>query len=186
MVREKRAKRVSYDADGEVHEYTFTTYRRQPFLLDDWTRRIFLEKLGQARKKHEFLVWAYVLMPEHVHLLIPARSASTRHILQSIKQPVAQAVVAKLKKEVPLALQKMMSGSMRGHSPYSFWQVGGGYDRNVKERKDYWTCIEYIHMNHVRRGLVENPEDWPWSSAKFYSEQPPYEFEVDRCEEWLY
>ena len=183
-MREKRAKRVSYDADGEVHEYTFTTYRRQPFLLDDWTRRIFLKKLCQARKKHGFLVWAYVLMPDHVHLLIPARSALTRHILQSIKQPVAQAVVAKLKKEDPLALQKMISGSLRGHSPYSFWQAGGGYDRNVKERKDYWTCIEYIHMNPVRKGLCETSLDWRWSSARFYAGLTTYEFKVDRCEEW--
>jgi len=183
-MQDARRKRISYDAEGEVHEYTFSTYRRQPFLLDNEFRRIFPKNLDRARRKHGFLVWAYVLMPEHIHLLIPARTALTADILSSIKQPFTKRIVAKLKKENPELLTKMVSGAKRGNSPYSFWQVGGGFDRNVKEVDDYWTCIEYIHWNPVRRGLTEQPQDWPWSSARFYKDLPPYEFEVDRCEEW--
>src|SRR5688572_16002420 len=96
-----RRKRKSFDAEGEVHEYTFSAYRRRPFLSDDEFKRIFLKNLDRARKKHGFLVWAYVLMPEHVHLLIPAREARTRDILSSVKQPFTKRIVAKLKKEDP-------------------------------------------------------------------------------------
>jgi len=185
-MQEKRRKRRSFDQDGEVHEYTFSTYRSQPFLLRDDFRRIFLDKLGQARQKHGFLVWAYVVMPEHVHFLIPARKAKTATILKAVKQATAQTIIAYLKREEPELLLKMASGTKRGDSPYSFWQVKGGYDRNVHGPKEYWGCIEYIHLNPVRRGLVENSVDWPWSSARFYKELPPYEFEVDRCDEWMY
>lgn len=182
---EKPRKRVSFDAEGEIHEYTFSTYRRRPFLQDEKFKRIFLTNLDRARKKHGFLVSAYVLMPEHVHLLVPARKALTKDILSSIKQPFAKRIVAKLKKENPDLLKKMESGAKRGNSPYSFWQVGGGYDRNVDGAKEVWDCIDYIHWNPVRRGLVERPEDWAWSSARYYKEVPPFEFEVDRCEDWI-
>jgi putative transposase len=182
---ERRTKRISYDAEGEIHEYTFSTYRRQPFLTDDEFKRMFLQNLDRARKKHGFLVWAYVLMPEHVHLLIPAQSALTKDILSSIKQPFAKRIVAKLKNENPELLRKMVSGAKRGNSPFSFWQVGGGYDRNVHGAREAWDCIHYIHWNPVRRGLVERPEDLAWSSARFYKELPPCEFEVDRCEVWI-
>jgi len=180
-----RPKRISFDAEGEVHQFTFSTYRRQPFLTDGTFNKIFLKKLDAARKKHGFLVWAYVLMPEHVHLLIPARKAHAKDILKSVKQPTTQAIVAHLKKNDSDLLLKMVSGARRGDSPYSFWQVGGGYDRNVKKIKDYWGCIEYIHMNPVRRGLVEGPEDWKWSSCRQYKGLSVQNFRVDLCEEWI-
>lgn len=91
-VDQSRRKRKSFDAEGEVHEYTFSTYRRQPFLTNHDFNRIFLENLSRARMEHGFLVWAYVLMPDHVHLLIPARKALTRDILSSIKQPVTKRI----------------------------------------------------------------------------------------------
>jgi hypothetical protein len=51
-----RRKRASFDAVGEVHEYTFSTYRRRPFLEEDAFKRIFLTNLDRARNKHGFLV----------------------------------------------------------------------------------------------------------------------------------
>lgn len=131
----KRRKRISYDAEGEVHEYTFSTYRRQPFRVDDEFKRTFLQNLDRARKKRGFLVWAYVIMPEHVHVLIPAQMALTADILSSVKQPFAKRIVAKLKKENPELWKKMESGAKRGNSPYSFWQAGGGTIGTSKGRR---------------------------------------------------
>lgn len=185
-MKSKRQKRVSYDADGEVHEFTFSTYRRQPLLTPDPdVCRLFLKKLDAARRKHGFLDWAYVLMPEHVHPVIPARTVKLANILESIKQPVTQNPVARWKRDDPARLNLPRSGTIRGRSPFSFWQVGGGYDRNPHGPKEYWDAIQYVHLNPVRRGLVEKPEAWPWSSSRFYLDLPPVEFEVDRCEEWI-
>ena len=140
-------KRKSFDGEGHIHEFTFSTYRRQPFFMDDVYKRFFLKNLEKARKKHGFLVWAYVLMPEHAHLLIPPQGCLVRDMLKAIKQPVTQRIVAKLKKEDSSMLLKMVSGSVRGHSPYSFWQVGGGYDRDITTAREVWDAIEYIHLN---------------------------------------
>jgi putative transposase len=50
-----------------------------------------------------------------------------------------------------------------------FWQSGGGYDRNVTTARTLLAAIDYIHLNPVRKQLVERAEDWHWSSAKHYA-----------------
>ena len=67
-------KRVKhFDIPGHAHLLTFSCFRRMPFLSKDRTRRWFLEALGAARSALEFDLWAWVIMPEHVHLLIYPR-----------------------------------------------------------------------------------------------------------------
>jgi putative transposase len=61
-----------------------------------------------------------------------------------------------------------------GRAERLFWQSGGGFDRNIVEPRTLMAMIDYIHMNPVRRGLVERPTDWKWSSAGWYAG-------VDRC-----
>jgi putative transposase len=184
-MEEHRKKRKSYDDEPGVHAFTFSCYRRRPFLNDPRIRELFLESVGRARAKHGFLVWAYVLMPEHVHLVVSTQGAKVRAMLKAMKQPTTQRTVFYLKHSDPGRLAWMISGMKRGNSPYSLWQGGGGFDRNLHSSREIWDMIHYVHWNPVRRGLVEKPEDWPWSSYRFYHEMPPFEFEVDRCQEWL-
>jgi hypothetical protein len=49
-----------------------------------------------------------------------------------------------------------------------FWQSGGGYDRNITSPRTLLAAIDYIHLNPVRKGLVEQAADWQWSSARHY------------------
>ena len=49
-----------------------------------------------------------------------------------------------------------------------FWQSGGGFDRNLIKPDTLMTMIDYIHMNPVRRGLVEKPAEWTWSSLAWF------------------
>lgn len=62
---------------------------------------------------------------------------------------------------------------------FRFWQAGGGYDRNVGDESTLRTMIDYIHQNPVRRGLVDRPEDWIWSSARWYAGLDPVVLEMD-------
>ena len=48
------------------------------------------------------------------------------------------------------------------------WQSGGGYDRNITDGATLLKMIDYIHLNPVRKGLVERASDWTWSSAGWY------------------
>jgi putative transposase len=130
-----------YQQAGDLHFVTFSCYHRLPFLANDEAKHLFLNSLEATRVKYGFTVAGYVVMPEHVHLLLTEPDA------------------------VPLskALQALkVSVSMR--SPQSpFWQRRY-YDFNVFTEAKHIEKLRYIHRNPVHRGLVTRPEEWPWSS----------------------
>jgi putative transposase len=64
---------VTNNNPGDAHGLTFSCYKRLPSLATDEAKLLFLDKLHRARKKHDVDVWAYVIMPEHVHLLVHPR-----------------------------------------------------------------------------------------------------------------
>ena len=155
-----------YNVPGHAHELTFSCFKQQQFLSRNLTRRFFCDAVQRARKLHSFHVWAYVIMPEHVHLLIwPTRlEYSVSRILLSIKQSVARRAVGYLRRENPKGLKWLATGQK--DCAYRFWRDGGGYDRNVLHAHALREMVDYIHNNPVRRGLVSRPGDWPWSSCR--------------------
>ena len=159
---------------------TFSCYRRRPFLGKDRTRDYFADAVNNARARLDFHVWAYVIMPEHVHLLIwPRREVySVSAILQAVKQSVSRKALGWLRAESPGGLRWLATG--RSDRPYQFWQEGGGYDRNIRNSKALIHMINYIHNNPVRRGLVQRPEDWPWSSARDWADMEPGPIPIDK------
>jgi putative transposase len=146
---------------------TFSCFRRQPFLSKDGSRQWLVDAIERAREKHRFHLWAYVIMPEHVHLLLwPTEpSYDIADILKSVKRSVVLRALAFVRREAPDFLARMEDRQSSGAAHYRFWQRGGGYDRNLIEIATIYKLIEYIHANPVRRGLCERPEDWLWSSA---------------------
>jgi putative transposase len=174
----KRLRR--YSEPGQPRELTFSCYRRYPFLGRERTRDWFREALEQARQKSGFHIWAYVLMPEHVHLLVypDQRPERMGQFLQHLKEPIARRAVAYLKANAPawLARLQVREGPRLRHR---FWQPGVGYDRNITTAAALRAMIDYLHANPVRRGLVDNPEDWEWSSARWYAGARPVKIEMD-------
>ena len=176
-----RKLRRSYNTPGHAHELTFSCYRRLPLLQSDYARRYFIEALDRARQKWNFEVWAYVLMPEHVHLLLFPRSAeySMAAILKAVKQPVSRRVLRLLRKSAPERLRRLSVVRPSGRAVYRFWQQGGGYDRNICKPATVWASINYMHANPVRRGLVACAVDWPWSSAGWYAGEGQGKLRID-------
>src|SRR5262245_21201153 len=164
--RKRSRRRPALNEPGQAHELTFSCYCRYPFLQAERTCHWLAEAIGQARQRYDFALWAYVFMPEHVHLLIyPNRpDYDIRIILQKIKEPVGRQAVNYLVANAPHWIERITV--QRGkRTERRFWQAGGGYDRNSFEPHTLLAMIEYIHSNPVRRGLVENAENWKWSSA---------------------
>ena len=128
-----RKLRKSCEQPGCAHELTFSCYQRRPFLGKDRTRHWFIEALRRAREVHDLELWAYVIMPEHAHvLLLPRRDDySLSAILKSIKQSVARRAVLYLRKERPERLRDIEVRRPSGRLEHRFWQQGGGYDRNI-------------------------------------------------------
>ncbi len=169
MTHRKTCKR--YNDPGHAHALTFSCFRRQPFLSKDRIRAWLAEAVDRARERHRFHVWAYVIIPEHAHLLVwPAEPAyDVSDILNSVKQSVAKRALAYVRRAAPAFLPRMEDRQPSGTVHYRFWQRGGGYDRNVVEPVTVYQQIEYIHNNPVRRGLCARAEDWLWSSAADYA-----------------
>ncbi len=156
-----------YNNPGDAHALTFSCFQRRPFLCKDRSRQWLIEAINRAREEHRFHIWAYVIMPEHAHLLIwPVDlKYDVSKILKSIKQSVASRALAFVRREAPEFLRQMEDRQPNGTIHYRFWQRGGGYDRNVNEPNTVYEQIEYMHNNPVRRRLCEKAEDWQWSGA---------------------
>ena len=132
-----------------LHFVTFSCHNREPLLGTPQTRDLFEITFERARQWYEFYVRGYVVMPEHVHLLInEPRKAKLSTALQLLKQNVAR--VLRLPEGNPFWLERY-------------------YDFNVWSEAKRVEKLRYIHRNPVRRGLVEKPEDWKWSSFLHYA-----------------
>ena len=170
-----------YNEPGHAHAFTFSCFRRQPFLSRERSRQWLIDAIDRARKKHGFHVWAYVIMPEHSHLLIyPIEEEyDISAMLASIKKSVANRALAFVGRHAPDFLTRMRDEQPNGKVAHRFWQRGGGYDRNLWSPRYIWQTIDYIHDNPVRRGLCDTPADWFWSSAADYHRGTPGPLVVD-------
>jgi putative transposase len=138
-----------YQQARQLHYITFTCYHRAAFMAKLHARDIFVQALERVRRWYGFYVVGYVVMPEHVHLLVSEPERATLPLsLQMLKQTVSR----KLK-------------TIAGDNP--FWQARY-YDFNVWSERKRIERLRYMHRNPVTRGLVERPEDWRWSSFRHY------------------
>ena len=161
---EKRCKR--YNVPGHGHELTFSCFGRLPLLKNPTFCDYLAEAVRAAQHTHRFDVCAYVFMPEHLHLLIyPTQEVySISEILKSIKQSVSRRAINWLRQRRPDVLECLKTGQK--HQTLRFWQDGGGYDRNIFTHAAATNSVRYIHANPVRRGLVQWPQEWYYSSYR--------------------
>jgi putative transposase len=158
----KRKRVHSYNEPGHAHELTFSCFHGLQLLSKDRTRQWFISAMRCARRDLKLDLWAYVIMPEHVHVLLWPRESTyeIRKVRTALKAPVTHRALRFLRSTAPQFLEKLKDVQPSGDVHYRFWQRGGGYDRNVFEAATLLQMIEYIHNNPVRRGLVEKPTDW--------------------------
>jgi putative transposase len=139
-----------YQASRHLHFITFSCQDRLPYLESSDSRDLFETVLESRRLRYGFEVYGYVVMPEHVHLLVSEPPI----------EPVSKAI-ASIKREV---------SRLSPDTP--FW-LPRYYDFNVFSVGKRIEKLRYIHRNPVHRGLTEKPEDYRWSSFRFYSLHEP-------------
>jgi putative transposase len=137
---------VRYQQTGNLHFITFSCYQRKPFLRTKQARPLFEDALERMRQKYDLYVAGYVVMPEHVHLLVS----------EPLDIQLAGTIKA-IKLSVALRRQER-----------PFWSPRY-YDFNVFTEKKRIEKLKYIHRIPVSRGLVSKPEDWQWSSFLHYA-----------------
>ncbi len=140
-----------------------------------------LDALQLGRDQGKYDLWAYVIMPEHVHLVLwPHANVKISQILTTLKQSVSKRALLWLGEHSPEFLAKLEHVRPNGQRSYRFWQRGGGYDRNLRSVSDIHEKIKYIHGNPVRRGLVGRADDWPWSSCRAWETGKDDPIPIDR------
>jgi putative transposase len=140
-----KGKRIRYQQAGDFHFLTFSCHHRCPYLSTIAAMELFEDALERVRQRYRFVIAGYVVMPEHVHLLVDEpRRALLSKAVQALKLSVTL---------------------RRPERP--FWQ-SHYYDFNVSSHAKFVEKLRYIHRNPVQRGLVVRPEDWKWSSYRHY------------------
>ena len=136
-----------YQHEGEDHFLTFNCYSREPHLGHPQARDTFLLSLELMRQSYGFDVLGYVVMPEHVHLLVSEPSGHEGSLATAIQA---------LKISVSRRAHRASLVAAKVPRLYVFT-----HNKRVEK-------LRYMHRNPVKRRLVENPEDWAWSSYRHY------------------
>ncbi|HSZ63441.1 MAG TPA: transposase [Terriglobales bacterium] len=140
-----------YYGTGSLHFITWSCYRRSPLLGSPARRDLVLTALELMRVRYRYAVIGYVVMPEHVHLLISEPLiGDPSKIIQAVKLSVSRRLA--------------IAGEFSGR----FWQ-SRFYDFNLWGHQKEIEKLKYMHRNPVVRGLVASPEDWRWSSYRSYA-----------------
>ena len=149
-----------------AHFITCSCYRRQPLFDPAGRKDLFLSLLEELRIQYVFVVFGYVVMPEHVHLLLSEpKHKDLSIVMQVLKQRVSRDVHQRLSRTASSAQRPWRSTAP---DEFHFWQPRF-HDFNVYTPHKFTEKLNYIHNNPVRRGLVTQPGDWPWSSYRFWT-----------------
>jgi putative transposase len=151
---------IRFQHSGQSHFVTFCCYHRHPLLTTDASLRIFESALERVRRSFRLQVYGYVIMPEHVHLLLSEPQRDTlADALKSLKQGVSRRLIS----HHPLTPEEGLNGAFQ-----HYWQKRY-YDFNIRNYPQFVEKLRYIHRNPVKAGLCEHPEDWEWSSFRHYA-----------------
>ena len=134
-----------FQESGDLHFLTFSCHARVPYLSDPHVCELFERSLETIRKRYVFFVFGYVIMPEHVHLLVSEPKRTT----------------------LANAIQALKTSAAKQCEQKPFW-LPRYYDFNVFSRAKHIEKLRYLHRNPVTRGLVYEPLDWRWSSFRHY------------------
>ena len=160
---------------NDLHFITCSCYRTQA-LLTPPRRDLWLQILEETRRKYRFVVHGYVVMPEHFHLLVTEPEIGNPSVVMKV-----------IKERFSRQLNRRRNSAARRplfEVPTApFWQRRF-YDFNVWSERKRIEKLRYIHRNPVKRGLVERPEQWKWSSFRAYAFGEPGIVKVN-AQEWL-
>ncbi len=180
------------DEYGHTHFVTISCYRRLQFFRHDSVKRVFVDGMRRTRDKLRIRWVGYVIMPEHVHLLVfptlvdSDRFVSISTVLQELKQDAGRHGKEALRR---VWADRHTLGTrpldVWAHSATRkpFWKTRA-YDFNVIEERTLHEKLDYMHKNPITRGLVDRADQWPWSSYRFYELGDESIIEMDWDHSW--
>ncbi|WP_339731349.1 transposase [uncultured Gimesia sp.] len=159
-----------YHEPGDCHELTFSCFDRRPLLTNPAWKNMLCQSIDRALVRYEFHLIAFVIMPEHLHLLVypTTHECKIDRLLAAIKRPFSYRIKELLKEQQNPLLKDLTIRSRPGKTAFRFWLEGPGFDRNFFSKKAVEAAVNYLHFNPVNRNLVTECREWKWSSARWY------------------
>src|SRR2546429_1467895 len=156
---------------------------RLPIFRTEAIKSITCEAIDEARTSCGFLLFAYVIMPDHFHV-VTDRPREPSTVLQFIKGIVSRRVLGHLKEmKYEASLRKLEHDNWKRNHRYSLWQHDSDVFSIVSE-STFIQKVNYVHQNPVRASLAERAEDYRWSSARFWKNCPneyePLKVDIDK------
>src|SRR5207248_6564114 len=148
---------------GGVYFFTVVTHERRPILTTDLGRACLREAFRAEQARAPFDLFAVVLLPDHLHAVwvLPAGDADYSARWGKIKESFPRAYLARGGGEGKMSANRARHRE-RGVWQHRFWE------HTVRDEDDLERCVNYIHWNPVKHGLVARVRDYPWSSfARF-------------------
>jgi len=156
------------DNTGTVRFVTFSCFQRYRLLTVEPIIEHFLRTLDEVRVRRGFKLLGYVVMPEHVHLVLwPPEGAALGRIIGEIKSRSARTILQQVRLHRPYRIDRLHL-NVGGEPKTVFWQKRC-YDHNCRSVETVREKIEYCHKNPVTRRLVMQPGEWRWSSFNWYA-----------------
>jgi len=165
-----------HDEFGHIHFLTISCFRRLQFFRHALVRHALVDVMKHVREKLRIRWLGYLIMPEHVHVVVlPQVPGSDQVVPISVVLHDLKGLAGKACKDALRVVWRRdrtlgtrpLDAWATGDGPKPFWKPRG-YDFNVLDEAKVAEKLDYIHCNPVRRGLVNRPEQWRWSSYRFY------------------
>ena len=169
-----------YRVAGGTYFFTLVTHERRPLFADELGRKCLRDAIHAEQAKRPFELFAIVLLPEHLHCVWNLPSGDDSYSLRW----------AKIKEEFTRSYLKAGGGegeasaSRQKHRERAVWQRRF-WEHTVEDEDDLKRCVDYIHWNPVKHGLVNRVRDWEWSSFHRFVELGEYPLDwgrVNPCE----
>ena len=157
--------------DSPAYYLTSVAKDRLPVFRTDAIAQIACDAITEAKRSGGFLIFAYVIMPEHLHIVTDSRRES-RDIHRFVNGIISRRVLDHLKASGHTdSLRKLRIEERSDGWQYSLWQHHPDA-RLLWSEPMLWQRIQYTHLNPVRAELVDHPNDWRWSSARIFHKRP--------------
>ena len=167
--------------DHSPYFITATVIDWLPVFSNPHIAQIVLDTLGFLQEKNRLIIYAYVLMENHIHLIVSSEDLSRQ--IGSFKSYSARKCIdyyTKQNNDYILQQLAIKKPTNRKDRKYQFCQEGL-QPKQIQGEEMMRQKVEYIHMNPIRRGFVDTPEHWRYSSARNYIGE---EGVLDVCVEW--
>jgi len=170
------------DSQNQLYFVTLTVVAKIPVFTNSRYMNVLIDNLKFYRRKEGLKIFYYVIMDNHIHMII-SHGENTGGIIRNYKSYTAKEMLNFLKKDERkwiIYLMEHYKKQYKTESRYQFWQEGS-HPKLIQSLEMLRQKIEYIHFNPVKRGLVLEPEDWLYSSARNFSDKGSI-FELDEIE----